>query len=343
MDEKKYKEFKAWHNEINDAFENGTYVYNFKAKQIKYFCQDVTLLCLAGGKYRAEYMEKFDIDPWTEACTMASTSNLIYRCVFMEDNTIGIIPPYGYLPKDQQSGLGRLYLKWLDKTEFDGDLMYMSKHGEGEKRIRIKSVNAKVDGFDPVTKTIVQVHGCFWHGHDKCYQAHTINQVKGVSMGTLFHQSQPQLCRFQEAGFDVQVVWECEIRQMMKNNTGSIRDWMENENESDFLHEPLNPRDAFFGGHTEAVRLYVKDELHYYDFTSLHPYVNKYEAYPKGHPLINTQDFHYDRDAYFGLMKCDLLAPQDLFHPVIPVRIPLIINYFGIFGFFCSTLGYFTF
>ena len=272
MDEKKYKEFKAWHKEINEAFENGTYVYNFKAEQIKYCRQDVTLLRLAGEKYRAEYMEKFDIDPWTEACTMASTSNLIYRRVFMEDNTIGIIPPYGYLPKDQQSGLGRLYLKWRDETEFDGDLMYMNKHGEGEKRIRIKSVNAKVDGFDPVTKTIVQVHGCFWHGHDKCYQAHTINQVKGVSMGTLFDQSQTQLRRYQEAGFDVQVVWECEIRQMMKNNTGGIRDWMEKENESDFLHEPLNPRDAFFGGRTEAVRLYVKDEeLHYYDFTSLYP------------------------------------------------------------------------
>ena len=59
---------------------------------------------------------------------------------------------------------------------------------------------------------------------------------------------------------------------MMKNNTSGIRDWMEKENESDFLHEPLNPRDAFFGGRTEAVRLYVKDEeLHYYDFTSLYP------------------------------------------------------------------------
>ena len=65
------------------------------------------------------------------------------------------------------------------------------------------------------------------------------------------------------------------------------------------------------------------EELHYYDFTSLYPYVNKYEAYPKGHPLIYKQDFHYDKDAYFSLMKCDLLAPQDLFHPVIPMRVPL--------------------
>ena len=77
MDEKKYNEFKAWHKEINDAYKEGAYVYNFKAEQLKYCSQDVTLLRLAGENYRAEYMEKFDIDPWTEACTMASTSNLI--------------------------------------------------------------------------------------------------------------------------------------------------------------------------------------------------------------------------------------------------------------------------
>ena len=59
--------------------------------------------------------------------------------------------------------------------------------------------------------------------------------------------------------------------------------------------------------------LYMKDEeMHYYDFTLLFPFVNKYEEYPKGHPLIYTQDFHYDKDAYFGVMECDLLASQDI-------------------------------
>lgn len=98
---------------------------------------------------------------------------------------------------------------------------------------------------------------------------------------------------------------------------------MAKEREVEFQHEPLNPRDAFFGGRAEAVRLYVTNEEMHYDFTSLYPFVNKYEDYPKGHPLIYTQDFHYEKDAYFGLMKCDLVAPQDIFQPVILIRIPL--------------------
>ena len=45
---------------------------------------------------------------------------------------------------------------------------------------------------------------------------------------------------------------------------------MAKESEVEFQHEPLNPRDAFFGGRTEAVRLYVKnEEMHYYDFLAL--------------------------------------------------------------------------
>ena len=135
------------------------------------------------------------------------------------------------------------------------DLRNLLIHGDGEKRIRINRINAKVDSYNPVTKTIIQVHGCFWHGHNKCFQAHTINQVKGVSMGLLFDQSQTQLRSFREAGFDVQVVWECEVREMIKSNTDGIRHWMAKEREVEFQHEPLNPQEALFGGRTEAVRL----------------------------------------------------------------------------------------
>ena len=65
--------------------------------------------------------------------------------------------------------------------------MYMSKHAEGEKRIRINNVCAKVDGYDPITKTIIQVHGCFWHGHDQCFQALTINPVKVFPLFCIAH------------------------------------------------------------------------------------------------------------------------------------------------------------
>ena len=90
------------------------------------------------------------------------------------------------------------------------------------------------------------------------------------------------------------------------------------------LQEPLDPNEAFFGGRTNAVWLYVRvdeflgEEIRYYDYSSLYPYVNKTGKYPVAHP-----EFIYDPDttdisAYFGLVKCTVLPPEHPFHPVLP-------------------------
>ncbi|GBN50013.1 hypothetical protein AVEN_95571-1 [Araneus ventricosus] len=56
------------------------------------------------------------------------------------------------------------------------------------------------------------------------------------------------------------------------------------------LQHRLNPRDSFFGGRTNAIRLYYQGDIKYVDFTLLYPWVNKYCIYPVGHPQIITKD-----------------------------------------------------
>lgn len=41
--------------------------------------------------------------------------------------------------------------------------------------------------------------------------------------------------------------------------------------------------------------------------------------YPVGHPEIITENFK-DVEQYFGLIKCKVLPPRGLFHPVLPYR-----------------------
>ena len=55
------------------------------------------------------------------------------------------------------------------------------------------------------------------------------------------------------------------------------------------------------------------------NFTSLYPYVNKYGRYPIGHPTIITEKFG-DVDEYEGLIKCKVLPPRGLYHPVLPYK-----------------------
>ncbi len=84
---------------------------------------------------------------------------------------------------------------------------------------------------------------------------------------------------------------------------------------------PLCPRDAFFGGRTNATKLYYKaksdETLKYLDFTSFYPFVNRYGNHPVGHPIIITENF-LDISKYEGLVKCKVLPPRKMYHPVAP-------------------------
>ena len=75
------------------------------------------------------------------------------------------------------------------------------------------------------------------------------------------------------------------------------------------IGEPLNPRDAFFGGRTNTATLYHKadesigEQIKYVDFTSLYPWVNKYGEYPVGHPEIVTTPEDQNIQNYFGFVR----------------------------------------
>ena len=79
-------------------------------------------------------------------------------------------------------------------------------------------------------------------------------------------------------------IWGC-LWQRMKQENKEIATFVDQLN----IVEPMNPRDAFCGGRTNAVKLYHQAEadkdIDYYDYTSLYPYVNKNGEYPLGHPL----------------------------------------------------------
>ncbi len=71
-----------------------------------------------------------------------------------------------------------------------------------------------------------------------------------------------------------------------------------------------------------ATKLYHKvegdEKVWYYEFTSLYPAVNAKKQYPVGHSQIYR---NFDSlDNYFGFVKCTVLPPRGLYHPVLPCR-----------------------
>ncbi len=115
-------------------------------------------------------------------------------------------------------------------------------------------------------------------------------------------------------------MWDCQWTKAKQNDPDVIA-FMSNYD----APECLNPRDSLFGGRTNALTLYHKasedERISYVDFTSLYPFVQARKTYPIGHPEIILKDFE-PLDTYFGLIKCTVLPPRKLLHPIIPFKSP---------------------
>jgi hypothetical protein len=130
-----------------------------------------------------------------------------------------------------------------------------------------------------------------------------------------------------QASVMLQVVemWGCAFDTLKAENR-DLRDYLEQRDvEADI---PLDPREAFFGGRTNCTKLYHEadvaagEKIRYYDVCSLYPWACKYGKFPVGHPTIFVGDqCPTDLNTIEGFVKCTVLPPRDLYHPVLPVRL----------------------
>ena len=138
-------------------------------------------------------------------------------------------------------------------------------------------------------------------------------------MDDVYYCTQKKLNDLRIQGYRVIEMRECQWAKLKQDNP-TIRSFV---NQLDIV-APLNPRDAFCGGRTNAIKLYhqteADEEIDYFDYTSLYPYVNKNTEYPVGHPNMIFQPGHVDISQYFGIAQCTMLRPPELYHPVLPLR-----------------------
>jgi len=66
----------------------------------------------------------------------------------------------------------------------------------------------------PKFRTVVFVHGCFWHGHS-CYLYRlpkTRTEFWEAKVNANRQRDARQVTQLQQAGWNVETVWECELR-----------------------------------------------------------------------------------------------------------------------------------
>ncbi len=246
--------------------------------------------------------------------TLASLCHAIFKRCFIQENTIATVPPGGYrnhcYSKKQVE-----FLEYLRKTDYP-DLKHVLNRGSGECGLG----SLRFDGYDANSRTVVEFYGCYYHGCLKCIKnPDNISPTAKITYRSLNQQTLEREKLLLQNGFKVVFVWECEWEDFKKANVqhDSVLNTVVEEMKN-FL--PIDPRDSYKGGRTETYKLLSIDEdLEYVDVNSLYPFVLFSKYFPVGHPQILLNPPGVDVSEYFGFVRCSLIPPKSLYHPVLPI------------------------
>lgn len=306
---KKKKEFDQWYESVRHD------IFDFKKEFYGYCWSDVYLLAAGCCSFRQVIInltEPQSIDPFENSITIASLCHLIYRSMILKPKTLPYIPEKGYNPERNFSYKALIWVKYMSLKN-QVALQYAGCNG-GEKQIG----QYFLDGYDPINNIGYEFHGCFFHGCQKCYTPTTFNTVRQLTMRSIYIGHCIRIKFLKSQLSSLVEIWECDYNKIEDPQLDLIKQTTQ---------EPLNPRDAMFGGRTNAIRLHCRanegEKINYVDFTSLYPYVQKYCKFPVGHPKIYTQEskFFQKPSKYFGIIKCKILPPRGLYIPVLPAKI----------------------
>ena len=298
----------------------------FYQEMIDYCKSDVALLKAGCEAFQQEFERQAGFNPMAKCITIASAFNLYWRKHHLTPNTIAVEPLGGWRGANVNQSLKAL--QWLYYQEHQipkqGASADRIRHvcNGGEQSVRTIVDSYFVDGYDPLTRTVYEFHGCLYHGCPRCYPSRRAKHyaVPDRSVEELYQATLSKRMALLRAGYTVIEMWECEWDRLVDNEPAV----------SQFLRSfdrvpPLEPRAAFFGGRTGAVALHAVaggwgrgNTLCGCDL----PLPVGEQELPLPHR--SSADHHAARRSVpgvvFGIATVDILPPAGLFHPVLPVR-----------------------
>ena len=304
MSPKDRQAFETWHQEQRDQ----GVVFNFQQELIAYCESDVRLLKQGCLIFKRLFEDLTGFNPF-EHITIASACKRDLRMNRMIPNSIASEPTRGWRNKINQSLPALHWLTWCDHQLRQRALQDLNpddllagaypdhpshrqyvQHVRNAGEYKIPGTQIHVDGYCPDTHTVYEFQGCFTHGCPTCYPNRHEKHARHCdrTMHDVYETTQDKVQQLTKQGYEVIQMWGCEWKHL-KQTQPEIDSFVQG---LDFI-SPLQPREAFCGGRTNAVKLYHHitpgQKIHYIDVTSLYPWVNKKSIYPKGHPTLLSQ------------------------------------------------------
>ena len=133
------------------------------------------------------------------------------RCEYKDGKLSGSLHP-------ATSGWSVAAHTWLEFISCRDGLDIQHKHNGKEMRLGRHAV--KVDGFCAANQTVYEFMGCYWHGHSCLKCADSDEQKQRLTM------TRKRLQYLVELGYELEVIWECEWKEMVKTQR-EVRDFVQ--------------------------------------------------------------------------------------------------------------------
>ena len=190
--------------------------FHFKQEMIDYCKSDVALLKAGCEAFQQEFEQQAGFNPMAKCITIASACNLYWRKHHLTPDTIAVEPLAGW--RGAQVNQSLKALQWLyyqehllPKEGASADRIRHVRNG-GEQSIRTSAHHYFVDGYDPVTRTVYEFHGCLYHGCPRCYPNRQAKHyaTPDRTVEELYQATLSKRMALLRAGYTVIEMWECE-------------------------------------------------------------------------------------------------------------------------------------
>ena len=107
-------------------------------------------------------------------------------------------------------------------------------------RLYVPNMPGKPDIVLPKYKTIIFLHGCFWHGHESCKYACIPKTNTEFWVGKISSNAERDKSNIEQLmtlGWNIITVWECEIRHKYKNDLTLLIDSLEEKIRKNIPHK----------------------------------------------------------------------------------------------------------
>ena len=216
---KKKDELTRWH--ADQVRRNVS--FNFRQELIDYCKSDVALLKAGCKAFQREFQSQAGFNPMVKCMTIASACNLYWRKHHLPPDTIAVEPVRGWRGANVNQSLKAL--QWLyykeqqiPKDGASADRIRQVRNG-GEQTVRTIVHAYFVDGYDPLTRTVYEFHGCIYHG---CPTYFPVRDAKHYAtpdrtVEELYQATLNKRIALLRAGCTVIEMWECQWDRLVDN------------------------------------------------------------------------------------------------------------------------------